>query len=200
MDPPLSIGQFAPLPHPQSAPGAAHPFGLVQLDDDRTSRSDRRRPVLAPLDSEVLIASAAAPTPPTPGSAVHSRTASRSGSRPPSRGGGGTAFREHAGPPTPRRLAHMLSAAAASGPGAAPSARWRAWRLVKPWLPLLAYGATSLGFVLAVAFWKAQVFTGECTPAGSGPRADAGMAEQAWTTSRASCVQMGGLGTSFFIA
>lgn len=37
---------------------------------------------------------------------------------------------------------------------------WRMWRLVKPWLPLLAYGATSLGFLLAVALWKTQVFTG----------------------------------------
>lgn len=35
------------------------------------------------------------------------------------------------------------------------------WNLFKKWSPVLAYGATSLGFVLAVAFWKTQVFDGE---------------------------------------
>ncbi|KAF9246960.1 hypothetical protein BU15DRAFT_38729 [Melanogaster broomeanus] len=34
------------------------------------------------------------------------------------------------------------------------------WNLFKQWSPLLAYGATSLGFVLAVAFWKTEVFDG----------------------------------------
>jgi len=36
----------------------------------------------------------------------------------------------------------------------------RIWNLFKQWLPLLAYGATSLGFVLAIAFWKTEVFDG----------------------------------------
>ncbi|OJA20883.1 hypothetical protein AZE42_00887 [Rhizopogon vesiculosus] len=36
----------------------------------------------------------------------------------------------------------------------------RIWNLFKQWLPILAYGATSLGFVLAIAFWKTEVFDG----------------------------------------
>lgn len=31
---------------------------------------------------------------------------------------------------------------------------------VRPWLPFLLYAATSLGFVLAIAFWKDEVFGG----------------------------------------
>ncbi|KIJ70289.1 hypothetical protein HYDPIDRAFT_53936, partial [Hydnomerulius pinastri MD-312] len=36
----------------------------------------------------------------------------------------------------------------------------RIWNLFKQWSPVLAYGATSLGFVLAIAFWKTEVFDG----------------------------------------
>ncbi|KAG2369979.1 hypothetical protein BDR07DRAFT_1387476 [Suillus spraguei] len=36
----------------------------------------------------------------------------------------------------------------------------RIWNLFKQWLPILAYGATSLGFILAIAFWKTEVFDG----------------------------------------
>ncbi|KAG1820357.1 uncharacterized protein BJ212DRAFT_1266272 [Suillus subaureus] len=36
----------------------------------------------------------------------------------------------------------------------------RIWNLFKQWLPILAYGATSLGFVLAIAFWKTEVLDG----------------------------------------
>jgi len=36
----------------------------------------------------------------------------------------------------------------------------RTWILLKKWSPVLAYGATSLGFVLAIAFWKQRVFDG----------------------------------------
>ncbi|KAF9221876.1 hypothetical protein BS17DRAFT_784104 [Gyrodon lividus] len=36
----------------------------------------------------------------------------------------------------------------------------RTWNLFKQWLPVLAYGATSLGFVFAIAFWKTEVFNG----------------------------------------
>ncbi|KAL4076030.1 hypothetical protein V8B97DRAFT_81876 [Scleroderma yunnanense] len=36
----------------------------------------------------------------------------------------------------------------------------RIWNLLKQWSPLLAYGATSLGFLLAIAFWKTEVFDG----------------------------------------
>lgn len=31
---------------------------------------------------------------------------------------------------------------------------------VRPWLPFILYGATSLGFVVAIAFWKEEVFGG----------------------------------------
>jgi hypothetical protein len=116
----------------------------------------------------------------SPTTPMHSRSASgsRAGSRPPSRSDSGsrTASRPrrgtlHATPNTPRQIAQFISSAAASItppsvyhpqnlPGK-PGVGWRAWRLIKPWLPLLAYGATSLGFVIAVAFWKTQVFTGE---------------------------------------
>lgn len=37
----------------------------------------------------------------------------------------------------------------------------RIWNLFKKWSPVLAYGATSLGFLLAIAFWKTQLFDGE---------------------------------------
>ncbi|KAI0316996.1 hypothetical protein OF83DRAFT_1083905 [Amylostereum chailletii] len=36
----------------------------------------------------------------------------------------------------------------------------RFFALVKPWLPLLAYLSTSLGFLIAIAFWRKQVFQG----------------------------------------
>lgn len=36
----------------------------------------------------------------------------------------------------------------------------RIWNLFKQWLPILAYGATSLGFILAIAFWKTEVLDG----------------------------------------
>ncbi|KIK48738.1 hypothetical protein CY34DRAFT_797887 [Suillus luteus UH-Slu-Lm8-n1] len=36
----------------------------------------------------------------------------------------------------------------------------RVWNLFKQWLPILAYGATSLGFILAIAFWKTEVLDG----------------------------------------
>ncbi|KAI6134897.1 hypothetical protein EV401DRAFT_2139531 [Pisolithus croceorrhizus] len=37
----------------------------------------------------------------------------------------------------------------------------RIWNLFKQWSPVLAYGATSLGFFLAIAFWKSEVFGGD---------------------------------------
>lgn len=36
----------------------------------------------------------------------------------------------------------------------------RIWNLFRQWLPILAYGATSLGFILAIAFWKTEVLDG----------------------------------------
>lgn len=37
----------------------------------------------------------------------------------------------------------------------------RIWNLFKKWSPVLAYAATSLGFLLAIALWKTEVFDGE---------------------------------------
>lgn len=37
----------------------------------------------------------------------------------------------------------------------------RIWNLLKKWSPVLAYGATSLGFLLAITFWKTEVFDGK---------------------------------------
>ena len=33
---------------------------------------------------------------------------------------------------------------------------------LKPWTPILLYAITSLGFLAAIAFWKAEVFEGVC--------------------------------------
>lgn len=41
-----------------------------------------------------------------------------------------------------------------------PPRKIRLCSIIKPWLPVLAYLSTSLGFVVAVAFWKTQVFQG----------------------------------------
>jgi hypothetical protein len=41
-----------------------------------------------------------------------------------------------------------------------PPRKIRLCSIVKPWLPVLAYISTSLGFVIAIAFWKTQVFQG----------------------------------------
>jgi hypothetical protein len=41
-----------------------------------------------------------------------------------------------------------------------PPRKIRLWSIIKPWLPVLAYISTSLGFVIAIAFWKTQVFEG----------------------------------------
>ncbi|KAI9510423.1 hypothetical protein F5148DRAFT_579763 [Russula earlei] len=41
-----------------------------------------------------------------------------------------------------------------------PPRKIRLWSIVKPWLPVLAYISTSLGFLIAIAFWKTQVFQG----------------------------------------
>jgi hypothetical protein len=37
----------------------------------------------------------------------------------------------------------------------------RVINLVKPWMPVILYAMTSIGFVIAIAFWKTEVFTGE---------------------------------------
>ncbi|KAH9062092.1 hypothetical protein EDB87DRAFT_1609281 [Lactarius vividus] len=41
-----------------------------------------------------------------------------------------------------------------------PPRKIRLWSIIKPWIPVLAYLSTSLGFLVALAFWKAQVFQG----------------------------------------
>jgi len=41
-----------------------------------------------------------------------------------------------------------------------PPRKIRLWSIVKPWLPVLAYVSTSVGFLIAIAFWKTQVFQG----------------------------------------
>jgi len=41
-----------------------------------------------------------------------------------------------------------------------PPRRVRLWTHLKPWLPLLAYLATSLGFLVAVGFWRSELFQG----------------------------------------
>ena len=33
--------------------------------------------------------------------------------------------------------------------------------LVRPWTPIILYAITSIGFLIAIAFWKTEVFTGE---------------------------------------
>lgn len=41
-----------------------------------------------------------------------------------------------------------------------PPRKIRLWSILKPWLPVLAYLLTSLGFLVATVFWKKQVFQG----------------------------------------
>ena len=41
-----------------------------------------------------------------------------------------------------------------------PPRKIRLCSIIKPWLPVLAYLSTSLGFVVAFAFWKTQLFQG----------------------------------------
>jgi hypothetical protein len=41
-----------------------------------------------------------------------------------------------------------------------PPRKIRLWSILKPWLPVLAYLSTSLGFLVAIAFWKTHVFQG----------------------------------------
>src|SRR6266699_103036 len=41
-----------------------------------------------------------------------------------------------------------------------PPRKIRLWSIIRPWLPVLAYISTSLGFVIAIAFWKTHVFQG----------------------------------------
>ena len=41
-----------------------------------------------------------------------------------------------------------------------PPRKIRLCSIIKPWIPVLAYLSTSLGFLVAIAFWKAQVFQG----------------------------------------
>jgi hypothetical protein len=41
-----------------------------------------------------------------------------------------------------------------------PPRKIRLCSIIKPWIPVLAYLSTSLGFLVAIAFWKEQVFQG----------------------------------------
>jgi hypothetical protein len=41
-----------------------------------------------------------------------------------------------------------------------PPRKIRLCSILKPWLPVLAYLSTSLGFLVAIAFWKTQLFEG----------------------------------------
>ena len=41
-----------------------------------------------------------------------------------------------------------------------PPRKIRLWSILRPWLPVFAYLSTSLGFLVATAFWKTQVFEG----------------------------------------
>lgn len=41
-----------------------------------------------------------------------------------------------------------------------PPRKIRLCSIIKPWIPVLAYLSTSLGFLIAIAFWKEQVFQG----------------------------------------
>ena len=41
-----------------------------------------------------------------------------------------------------------------------PPRKIRLCSIIKPWIPVLAYLSTSLGFLVAIAFWKTQLFEG----------------------------------------
>lgn len=68
---------------------------------------------------------------------------------------------------TPMRISSSASSSSLSSSETLPQSQryvrlrgLRVWNLFKQWLPILAYGATSLGFVLAIAFWKTEVLDG----------------------------------------
>lgn len=57
-----------------------------------------------------------------------------------------------ASPLHPSVLSSMSSA------HSAPPSKWLLRERLRPWIPYILYGATSLGFVLAITFWKDDVF------------------------------------------
>lgn len=59
---------------------------------------------------------------------------------------------------------------------------------VKPWIPLILYGISSLGFVIAIAFWKSEVFQGTH----ENPSCDFTILTvlQAWTICPTNCKRM----------
>ena len=57
-----------------------------------------------------------------------------------------------ASPLHPSALSSMSSA------HSAPPSKWLLRERLRPWIPYILYGATSLGFVLAITFWKDDVF------------------------------------------
>ena len=68
-------------------------------------------------------------------------------------------------PSTPRRIptSHSSFSRSAASSSTAAYSRPRGLRianLLRPWTPIILYAITSIGFLVAVAFWKAEVFQG----------------------------------------
>lgn len=55
---------------------------------------------------------------------------------------------------------HAVSSWTAPTPAYARPRGLRIANLLKPWIPIILYAVTSLGFVAALSFWKVQVFQG----------------------------------------
>ena len=62
-------------------------------------------------------------------------------------------------PRSPHPMSSPSSRVAATSAYARPRGL-RIANLLKPWIPVILYAMTSLGFLLAIAFWKAEVFQG----------------------------------------
>ena len=66
-------------------------------------------------------------------------------------------------PSTPRRIPPSHASFSRSVSSTATYSRPRGLliaNLLKPWTPIILYAITSIGFLVAVAFWKAEVFQG----------------------------------------
>ena len=66
-------------------------------------------------------------------------------------------------PSTPRRIPPSHASFSRSVSSTATYSRPRGLRianLLKPWTPIILYAITSVGFLVAIAFWKAEVFQG----------------------------------------
>ncbi|KAH7100553.1 hypothetical protein BKA62DRAFT_705771, partial [Auriculariales sp. MPI-PUGE-AT-0066] len=129
-----------------------HRFSVVSTADldEKSPRGDGKSPARSPASASRYARS-------VPTSGAPPRTCSRSLSRPttpitPCQ-------QQHIyGYPAPSRT--LLPAPCVLADTPIQSLGCRAWERFRPWIPIALWVATSLGFLLAIAFWRTEVFTG----------------------------------------